>query len=164
MSKRPERRGKDWAKQIDYSEAEQLLRTGMTQKEVGARFGVTQGAIALAISRGNIKIKTGRAEGRALPWHPIEVEHRDKYLARMLRAHHRREQGLKSAAVIEAQLDAFLKSLAESDMVVDYDPDTEDGFTRVPRRLGVDHGLVREPNLDDRGRPRLRRKARRKIP
>lgn len=139
---------------IDYSEATQMLRGGATQQEVADTFGVTQAAVSANIKRGNIKVEyPNQAEGRAVPWHPIRPEHRDRYLVRMLRAAHRREQGLKSAAVLEAMLDKFLEAAKEQDFVITYDPDTEEGFFRVPRRVGVDTGLVRDPGLDDKGRP-----------
>ena len=69
----------------------------------------------------------------------------------MLRAAARRDDGRGNSPVIEAQLDLFLRRLSELDAVVHYDPDTEEGFFRVPRRHGIDKGLVREPHLDDDG-------------
>lgn len=141
---------------IDYSEAEQMLRAGATQQEVADRFVVTQPAVYAAIKRGRIKgIEYDRAtkEDSAVPWHPIRPEHRDRYLVRMLRAARRREAGLPVSPVIDRQLDKFLVRLTELDAVVHYDPDTEQGFFRVPRRKGVDKGLVREPGIGDDGEP-----------
>jgi hypothetical protein len=141
-----------WAQKLDYNEAEQMLRAGATQQEVAERFGVSQAAVSNAIRRGVITADTNRADTRAVPWSPIEKRHRDRYLVRMLRAHHRRSMGMRSAPVIEAQLDTFLRKIGEGDWVVDYSP--EDGFIRVPRREGIDLGLIREPHLDDQGEPR----------
>ena len=39
------------------------------------------------------------------------------------------------------------------DAVIHYDPDTEEGFWRVPRRGGVDSWWVRDPTIDDDGLP-----------
>lgn len=139
---------------IDYAEAEKMLRAGATQQEVADRFGVTQPAVNRAIWRGRIKdITYDRAatDESGVPWHPIKPEHRSRYLVRMLRAAARRDRGEKSAPVLEAQLDSFLKQVDDMDFVVHYDPDTEDGFFRVPRRVGVDKGLIRDPYLDDNG-------------
>src|SRR5690348_2089893 len=160
MTVRLTQRGR-WAQKIDYKEAEQMLRAGRTQGEVAERFGVTQGAVSNAITRGNIKADTGRTGQRAVPWHPLRPEHRDKYLVRMLRAAHRRERGLKSAPVLEAMLDTFLRSMKEGGWVIDYDPENhpDEGFVRVPRRDGIDLGLIREPDLDNRGRRRRKPKA-----
>lgn len=131
-----------------------MLRAGATQQQVADKFGVTQAAVSANIKRGNIKVDyPNQTEGRSVPWHPIRPEHRDRYLVRMLRANARRAQGLKSAPVLEAMLDKFLQAADEQDFVVTYDPDTDEGFFRVPRRHGIDEGLVRNPELDDRGRP-----------
>jgi hypothetical protein len=69
---------------------------------------------------------------------------------------------MKSAPVIEAQLDTFLRSMAEGGWVVEYDPEKypDEGFVRVPRREGIDEGLIREPGLDNRGRPKRPKNAR----
>jgi hypothetical protein len=147
------RRG-EWKQKIDYSEAEQMLRAGATQAAVAEHFAVSQAAVSNAISRGRIKADTDRTDDRAVPWSPIRREHREKYLVRMLRAAHRRDRGLVNAPVMEAQLNTFIASMERDGWVVDYDPDTEDGFIRVPRREGIDLGYVREPGLDGRGRPR----------
>lgn len=148
------RRG-EWAQKIDYKEAEQMLRAGKTQSEVAARFDVTQGAVSNAITRGNINIDTGRTNRRDIPWHPIRPEHRDKYLVRMLRVAARRDQGLKSTPVLEAMLDKFLEKAEAGGWVVTYDPENypDEGFVRVPRRVGVDTWLVRDPSVDGHGQP-----------
>lgn len=141
---------------IDYAEAEKMLRGGMTQQEVADHFGVTQPAVNRAIWRGRIKDVTydrSKADETGVPWHPVKEEHRSRYLVRMLRAAARRDRGEKSAPVIEAQLESFLEAARELDFVVHYDPDTDEGFFRVPRRHGVDTWLVRDPRLDDDGRP-----------
>lgn len=145
----PERR-------IDYAEAGQMLRRGMTQQEVADRYGVSQGAVSAAIARGVIKdIAYDRTatDETAIPWHPVRPEHRNLHLARMLRAAARRRRGESSAPVVEAQLDKFLQSAEQADFVVHYDPDTERGWFRVPRRVGIDTGLIRNPYLDDDGNP-----------
>lgn len=149
------------AQRIDYKMAEQMLRSGATQREVAEKFGVTQAAISRAVTRGAIKHEyTSYAQGRSMPWH-IREEHQNKYLARMLRAHHRKEQGLTSAPPLERMLESFLRSAEEQDFVITYDPDTEDGFFRVPRRPGVDDlPLIRRDDLDDKGRPVRRRRSR----
>jgi hypothetical protein len=141
---------------IDYSEAEQMLRAGATQQEVADRFGVTQPAVNRAIWRGRIKdiaYDRSASDESGVPWHPVRPEHRSRYLVRMLRAATRRERGEKSSPVLEAQLDSFLRQVEELDFVIHYDPDTADGFFRVPRREGIDTGLVRDPYTDDDGKP-----------
>lgn len=151
---------------IDYSEAEQMLRSGKTQQEVADKFGVTQAAIAGAIARGRIAYdKPARGsrpkEDRAVPWSPIRPEHRDKYLYRILRAHHKREKGEPNSPQWEIMLDAFLRSAEEEDFVIGYWPETDEGFYRIARREGIDEGLIRNPEYGDDDKPvrSRRRKA-----
>ncbi|WP_157693035.1 hypothetical protein [Pedococcus dokdonensis] len=125
-----------------------MLRAGATQQKVADKFGVSQAAVSNAIRRGVIKIDTNRADARAIPWSPIQAEHRDQYLVRMLRAAHRRQNLQPNAPVMEAQLDKFLEAVHRDGFVIDYRPDLdpERGFVRVPRREGIDEGLVRQPD------------------
>lgn len=137
---------------IDYAEAAKMLRAGASQREVADLFGVGQAAISRAISRGAIKgieYDRTKTDESPIPWSPIRKEHRNSHLARMLRAAARRERGDRSAPVIEAQLDLFLKDLRKRDLVVVHDP--EMGWTRVPRRRGIDAWLIRDPYLADDG-------------
>lgn len=134
-----------------------MLRSGMTQQEVGDHFGVTQAAVADAIRRDRIKFTyENQPKDRAMPWR-VRPEHQNKYLARMLRAAHRRDQGLTNAPPIERMLESFLTSAERDDFVITYDPDTEDGFFRVQRRPGVDDlPLIRRDDLKDDGTPARR--------
>ena len=81
------------------------------------------------------------------PWKRIKAEHRNRYLATMVRAYTRREAGLPLSAIAEERLSRFLESAERDGFVVHYDPDTEQGFFRVPRREGVDTGIVRDPAI-----------------
>lgn len=152
---------------LDYAEAAKMLRAGATQQEVADHFGVGQAAVSRAIARGVIKgveYDRTKTDESAIPWYPIRAEHRNRHLARMLRAAGRRERGEQSAEVVEAQLNLFLRSAKELDFVVHYDPDTEQGWFRVPRRKGIDTGLIRDPFKDDHGRqvvdpPNVRRRT-----
>lgn len=58
----------------------------------------------------------------------------------------RRRAGAELVEADEARLTVFKQQLAEHDLVVAYDPGTEEGFSAVPRRPGIDHDLIREPD------------------
>lgn len=79
-----------------------------------------------------------------LPW-ALEEMHRWAYPAMMLRAEARRRDGKELGEVYEARLEAWLARLRAEDVVVHYDPQTEQGFWYVPRREGVDLDLIRVP-------------------
>lgn len=80
-----------------------------------------------------------------IPWF-VEKQHRWKNAVIMLRAVARQRQGKKVNAQTARALSSWLVSMQEQDLVVHYDPTTEDGFMYVPRRKGIDSDLIREPD------------------
>lgn len=90
---------------------------------------------------------------RAMPW-DLRPEHRTLEPARAIRLYARRERGEKLPPEEQERLD---RALANLDAVKDepgfggrrgvfhYERDTDEGWFIVPRRPGVDHGIVREP-------------------
>lgn len=123
-----------------------MLRAGATQQEVAERFGVGQSAVAAAIARGRIKHETGFR--KRLPW-VIKKEHHSLAIPRALRLAMRvQENDPALSPRLRAIGEGFLRKLAELDVVVHYDPEVEPYFFRVPRRHGIDKGLVREPDPD----------------
>jgi len=126
----------------------------MSRRAIRGRTSPTPAAVSLAVKRGRIKgIAYDRTKGSrsGVPWHPIKPEHRDRFLAKMLRAAARSDRGLTNAPPIEQRLRRFLRSADQEDFVIHYDPDTPDGFYRVPRRPGIDLWLVRDPHRRDDG-------------
>ena len=142
---------------LDDNEVEQLLRSGRTQMEVVQMYrdvkgvDVSQSAISQAIASGRIKVDTERSTG-GVPW-KLEPRHRHLHQARMLRTQARLDAGLPIGPTLVRQVEAWRKGLELDDAVVHYDPTTEEGFWRVPRRVGIDHWWVRDPTVDDDGMP-----------
>lgn len=60
----------------------------------------------------------------------------------------RRRAGVSLTDMELARLEAFNDKLAKADLVIAYDPDTEEGFVFVPRRTGIDLDMIREPGVD----------------
>lgn len=134
---------------LDDKEVEIMLRSGMTQLDVVRVYrergiSVAQSAISQAISTGRIKVDTKRNRG-AIPW-KLKPEHRHLHAARMLRTLARLEAGLEVGPSLLEQVRTWREGLELEDSVITYDPDTEEGFWRVPRRHGIDTGWVREPD------------------
>ena len=136
---------------LDDKEVEALLRSGWSQMRVVRMYrdkgvDVTQSAISQAITTGRIKIDTDRATG-GIPW-LLKPEHRHRHAARMLRTQARLDAGHDIGQSLIPQLKAWRARLEREDSVIHYDPDTDEGFWRVPRRAGVDLWWVRaQPNL-----------------
>jgi hypothetical protein len=135
---------------LDYSEVSQLLRAGWTQAAVAQKFGVSQGAVALAKSRGHVDGGSSNVKAD-IPWE-VRPEHRGLHLPKMLRAYARQQAGEKVSPLTAPLLEAFVRSLKELDAVVHYEPDVAPFFFRVPRRHGIDRGLVRDPWTADDGK------------
>lgn len=71
-----------------------------------------------------------------IPW-AVKPGHRWAYQVQMLRAEGRRRAGLDMNPASAGHLEVFLRSLAENDAVVHYEPETEQGFFYVPREPGT---------------------------
>jgi hypothetical protein len=139
---------------LDDKEVEQMLRSGKTQLEVVDIYrdrgvDISQSAISQAITSGRIKVDTDRHAG-GVPW-KLKPQHRHLNAARMLRTIARMDAGMAVGKSLGEQARAWRAGLEDEDSVIAYDPDTEEGFWRVPRRPGIDLGLVREPEIDDDG-------------
>lgn len=135
---------------LDDKEVEVMLRSGMTQQQVVAVYrergvNVAQSAISQAISSGRIKVDTNRHSG-GIPW-KLRPEHRHLHAARMLRTQARLDAGLEVGKSLLKQVTTWREGLIDEGSVIAYDPETEEGFWRVPRRPGIDLGWVREPNV-----------------
>jgi hypothetical protein len=79
-----------------------------------------------------------------IPW-AVNREHRWKYPLAMLRAEARRRAGADLRPDDASRLRNWLDEMRASGSVVHYDPETEEGFFYVPRRVGIDRDLIREP-------------------
>lgn len=88
-----------------------------------------------------------------IPW-TVLAEHRYKHAAAMLRAEGRRREGQELSPLQLARLNNWLRFLQDEDVVVHYDPETEEGFFYVPRRPDIDKDIVREPGRVTRARGR----------
>lgn len=110
---------------------------------------ITQAAVSLAISTGRIKgVDTNRNTG-GVPW-LLKSEHRHRHAARMLRTQSRLDDGMEGPTLL-GQVNTWRKGLEMEDTVIHYDPDTEEGFWRVPRCHGIDEWWFRDPTKDDNG-------------
>ncbi|EYR62242.1 hypothetical protein N866_10390 [Actinotalea ferrariae CF5-4] len=87
-----------------------------------------------------------------IPWH-VREEHRWAYPLVLLRMEARRRAGAELRPLDAKRLASFLERLAGQDLVVAYDPESEDGFSYVPRRQGRDLDLIREPGYATTVRP-----------
>lgn len=79
-----------------------------------------------------------------IPWE-IAPEHQGSQMHAMLTTAIRLQSGAVVGAHERADFDQWLRDLRAADAVVHYEAETQEGWFYVPRRRGVDEGLVREP-------------------
>lgn len=78
-----------------------------------------------------------------IPW-AVNEEHRWAYAVQMLRSEARRREGKELREIEWLRLEPWLRGLEEDNVVIHYDPDTKEGFFRVPREAG-DEDIIRRP-------------------
>lgn len=78
-----------------------------------------------------------------IPW-AVEEKHRWAYAVQMLRSEARRREGKELREIERLRLDAWLNGLERDNLVIHYDPDTEEGFFYIPREK-QDTDIIRRP-------------------
>lgn len=87
----------------------------------------------------------------SFPW-TLRPEHRSLEPAKVIRWHARVQRGEPLTPSDRARYERALAHMRAGDLVIHYDPSTERGWMLVPRRKGVDKGIVREPDAPSRAR------------
>lgn len=82
-----------------------------------------------------------------IPW-KVRREHQRKWTHSLLRNENRRRNGLPVPEPALIELERWKIGLERAGAVVDYRPDTEEGYFLVPRRDGVDTDLIRVPEAE----------------
>jgi hypothetical protein len=115
------------------------LERGDTQREIAARYGVSQSTVSKAML-GRLQLASRRARSQEIyPW-PVDPRHRETHASKMLRCWHRRcVRKLPIRPVDERYLVAWLTRW--EGFVVTYHP--ERGFGYAPRELRDGRGMVR---------------------
>lgn len=137
-------------KVIPDNEVERLLRAGLNQGEVVDYLAehhdihVTRKAISLWSRRRGLPRQRPATPYEIIPW-KIEPQHRFKQVAHMLRAAARAERGEEVPPRIKGTYEKWRQMLQENNYVVDYDPESEAGFSYRVRKPTDGDLLVRMP-------------------
>lgn len=119
----------------DKPEFERWLAEGLTHQQMADRVfeqtghRITRAAVTVALSGYGLTTPKPRYK-ETVPWR-VRMDHSKSYPVRMLRYLGRRQQGLPLTEKESTLLDAWLKSMAEDQIVVAYDPDDDIGFHYV---------------------------------
>lgn len=112
------------------------------EAESGVR--VSRSAIAMAMRRHGVDAAKPRPRyENTVPWQ-LKPEHKYHAQARLLRLEGRHRKGRKLNDKEFQWLSTWRRELHELNVVVLYDPETEDGFHWVPRR-STDDDIIRRP-------------------
>lgn len=129
---------------------DRLTREGKTDREILEYLEKHENIVttrqALSIRRRRRGDGMRPAVTSSIPW-KLRQEHTATEPARAIRWHARREAGLPLSPTEERRLDRVVDHLAEVGGVLHYDPNLPDGWVIVPRREGVDTGIVRDPKV-----------------
>lgn len=140
------------SKIVSEDEVLRWIREGKTYawmvEEYERRYNVqiTQSAFANLRYRRGLDRRIARSDD-LMPWH-VKPEHRWEYAPVMLRVEARRREGRTLREQDAKRLASWKATLRDNNLVVHYDPDTEEGWFYVPRREGVDMDLVRRPDSE----------------
>lgn len=142
---------------LPQQKVERLARAGLSNAEIIERLrredhiDTTTAAISMFRKRHDLPRLRARYED-LLPWQ-VRPEHGNLFMAKMLRTEGQLRAGKELPESTAAQHAAWRLRLEEADAVCHYDGETAEGWWLVPRRHGIDKGLIREPGLDDDGKP-----------
>lgn len=130
---------------------------GLTQQQIADRVNstderivsgelaqVTRSAVSVALVRADKSDQRNRYSAE-IPWSPIRPEHQKDHSLTMLRTWARvNSSDATLPQKARDRYERFAARLERDNVVVDYNE--QSGFSLVPRRPGVDTGLIRAPN------------------
>jgi hypothetical protein len=133
----------------DETEIIRWFEQGVTYEEMVERYREKYNIETTPSMWGNFRRRRGldrriARDDELIPW-AVKVEHRHDYPIIMLRKEARRRAGLGLSSDDVHAVDAWIRGMKESDTVLHYDGDTEQGWFYVPPRPGIDTDLIRKP-------------------
>jgi hypothetical protein len=136
------------SKIVDEQEVIRWFKEGKTYQEMQDLYLKKYNIETVPSMWGNFRRRRGlhrriTRNDELIPWH-VKAEHRWAYPVAMLRAEARRRAGFDLNPETQGRLNSWLKTLEDENLVVHYDPDTDDGFFYLHREDG-DDDIIRRP-------------------
>ncbi|MEW1959810.1 hypothetical protein [Kineococcus sp. NPDC059986] len=138
------------AKVIPDQEVERLIKAGLNQGEIvdylreKHHIQVTRKAISLWSRRRGMPRQRPATPVDIIPW-KIEPQHRHKQILTLLRTEAKVRRGDPVPPRLASTYPRWREMLRTEGLVVDYKPESEEGFVYVPRRKSDGDALVRMP-------------------
>lgn len=133
----------------DEGELERWYNEGMTYKEMAYRYLVKYNLEVSPTLFSSWRKRKGLdkrivRDDHLIPWE-VKPEHRYNYEVSMLRLVGRQRAGRPLSDLELQRVTSWVATLEEDQAVIHYDPETEQGFWRIPREPG-DDDLIRRPD------------------
>jgi biotin operon repressor len=119
----------------------ELHQAGLSNQEIGDRYGTTREAVRLALKRAGVQVERVRNDhSRYLPWR-LRADHTHDVIARRLRSYSKRAQGAPLSPDDARKLAAWEEFMNGANpygvkLSVHYDRTDDDGFWLEPARPG----------------------------
>lgn len=117
----------------------ELHNSGLSNKEIGVRYGTTTEAVRLALKRAGVQMPRMRNDhAHYLPWR-LRADHTHDIIARRLRSYSKREQGVVLPEDEARKLERWEEFMNGDNpygvkLAVHYDRTDPEGFWLEPRR------------------------------
>lgn len=127
---------------------------GMSYSEMAERWMEENNDKITPTAFSNLRMRLGLTPRLAtrdrdlIPW-DVREPHLVLLPMRMFHTMTRREQRLPVGPEQLQRLTEWERMLKDRNLVVHYEPNTDQGFFYVPAREGIDNGVIREPGFDD---------------
>lgn len=123
------------------SELVKLADEGLTNREIGERYGVTGEAVRQRLAAAGYIRQNRPTHAYYIPWGPIRSDHAGHLLVRRLRSYSKRQQGKPLSETESRLLDEWIKYMEGGNkwglpMAVHYDRHDDEGFWLEPRQHG----------------------------
>lgn len=140
---------------VDEQEVIRWFNEGRTYEWMTEQYRTKYNVAMSPAAWGNFRARRGLArriirDDDLIPW-AVKEEHRYLHAVMMLRLEARVRAGLDVPAVHAVRHRNFMARLTNDNLVVDYDPDSAEGFRLVPREDG-DTDVIRRPKAGAMGR------------
>lgn len=133
----------------DDGELLKLAESGLTNREIGERYGTTGEAVRQALAKIGFARDSRPTHAQYLPW-KLRSDHAADVLARRLRAYSKRQQGKPLSETESRLLDEWIRFMEGGNsfgvpLSVHYDRSDDEGFWLEPRRPG-DRDYISPPD------------------
>ena len=137
------------SKIVDHSEIDRWIAEGRTYRWMAEEYERKYNLQVVPTMFSNYRARRGLPrrlvwDDKLIPW-AVSKEHRWGKPIWALRTEAKLRSGATVGSVEAERLRQYKDQMALDDVVIHYDPETEQGWWLIPRRPGIDKDMIREP-------------------